>query len=76
MSENVYIDVENAWLKFRIYKNRSPALKEAIISKFKPKPNITEITEFDALKNINLILFVNYVLISRCERKRRHSPAR
>ena len=56
MNENVYIDVENAWLKFRIYKNRSPALKEAIISKFKPKPNIAEINEFDALKNINLNL--------------------
>ncbi len=56
ISDKVYIEIENAWLKFRIYKNRSPALKEAILSRFKPKPDIAEITEFDALKNINLSL--------------------
>jgi ABC-type polysaccharide/polyol phosphate transport system ATPase subunit len=48
------ISIRNAFLKFRIYRNRAPALKEAVIGKLTRRNNADTVTEFDALKNINL----------------------
>ncbi len=53
---NSYIQIENATLRFRIYRNRTPALKETVISALSGKPKAGEVLEFDALKNINLSL--------------------
>ena len=53
---NSYIQIENATLCFRIYRNRTPALKETVISALSGKPKAGEVLEFDALKNINLSL--------------------
>lgn len=53
---NPCIHIENASLRFRIYKNRAPALKEAVIGVLTGKKNTEAVTEFDALKNINLTL--------------------
>lgn len=56
------IDIENASLKFRIYRNPTPALKEAVLGKLKGFARKLEqdreqmVIEFDALKNINLSL--------------------
>jgi ABC-type polysaccharide/polyol phosphate transport system ATPase subunit len=50
-----YIEIDNISLKFRIYNNPIPSLKEALvnISSFKKK-NVQNFSEFYALKNINL----------------------
>lgn len=49
------IEIRNATLRFRIYRNRTPALKEAVIRVLSPKKvEKDEIIEFDALKNLNL----------------------
>lgn len=50
------IQIHNASLKFRIYKNRAPALKEAVIKMLTGKGAVEPVTEHDALKNINLSL--------------------
>jgi ABC-type polysaccharide/polyol phosphate transport system ATPase subunit len=55
------IDIDNASLRFRIYRNPSPALKEAVLAKFKafskkPEREHHTVVEFDALKNVNLSL--------------------
>ena len=52
MSYSIYI--RDASLKFRIYRNRAPALKEAVIGRLTRKKSADTVTEFDALKNINL----------------------
>ena len=49
-----HIHIQNASLKFRIYRNRAPALKEAVISVLTGKRDADAVTEFDALKKINL----------------------
>ncbi len=48
--------IENASLKFRIYRNPSPGLKESVVHYFKKKTPQEQVLEFDALKNINLNL--------------------
>lgn len=49
--------VEDASLRFRIYRNPSPGLKESMVRYFKKKsPDEKSVVEFDALKNINLSL--------------------
>lgn len=49
------IEIKNATLRFRIYRNRTPALKESVIRALSPKKSKPdEILEFDALKNLNL----------------------
>src|ERR1700734_1362849 len=51
------ITIQNASLRFRIYRNPSPGLKESIISSFSKKKNSQSVIEFDALKNINLSIY-------------------
>lgn len=53
---NSYIQIEEATLRFRIYRNRTPHLKETVIAKLSGKKGAGEVLEFDALKNINLTL--------------------
>lgn len=49
------IEIKNATLRFRIYRNRTPALKEKVIRILSPRTSAKdEIIEFDALKNLNL----------------------
>ena len=48
------ITIQNASLRFRIYRNPSPGLKETVIRQFSKKHRAQSVTEFDALKNINL----------------------
>lgn len=48
------INIENASLRFRIYRNPSPGLKESFIRSFSKNKNAQSVIEFDALKNINL----------------------
>jgi len=49
------IEIKNATLRFRIYRNRTPALKEKVIRLLSPqKAAAEEVIEFDALKNLNL----------------------
>lgn len=48
------IDIYDANLQFRIYRNPSPALKETVLGMFSRKPDPNSVVEFDALKNINL----------------------
>ncbi len=50
------IDIYNAFLRFRIYRNPSPALKEAVLGLFSRKSDPNAVVEFDALKNIDLHL--------------------
>ena len=50
------IQIQNASLKFRIYRNRAPALKEAVIGLLTGKRDKDAVTEFDALKKINLTI--------------------
>ena len=52
------ITINNASLRFRSYRNPSPGLKEAVIRQFSKKHRTQMVTEFDALKNINLSLKV------------------
>jgi ABC-type polysaccharide/polyol phosphate transport system ATPase subunit len=53
---DVHVIVEDASLRFRIYRNPSPNLKETVVQKMTRK-NHNMVTEFDALKNINLELY-------------------
>jgi ABC-type polysaccharide/polyol phosphate transport system ATPase subunit len=46
------IDIVDAYLRFRLYRNPSPALKEAVLGLFTGKRD--EVVEFTALRNINL----------------------
>src|SRR5271170_382982 len=48
------IDITNASLRFRIYRNPSPGLKETLVGQFSKIGKAQLVTEFDALKNINL----------------------
>ncbi len=48
------IDIQNAHLRFRIYRNPSPALKEAVLGLITRKKDPDAVIEFEALKNINL----------------------
>lgn len=48
------IEIKNATLRFRIYRNRTPALKEQVIRMLSRKTAADEVIEFDALKNLNL----------------------
>jgi ABC-type polysaccharide/polyol phosphate transport system ATPase subunit len=50
------IDIYNANLRFRIYRNPSPALKEAVLGMLTRKKDPNAVIEFDALKNIDLHL--------------------
>jgi len=49
------IEIRNATLRFRIYRNLTPSLKEKIIHLISPSKSCgDEIIEFDALKSLNL----------------------
>lgn len=48
------IHIEDAWLRFRSYKNPSPALKEIALSGLRRNRDAKSTVEFDALKEINL----------------------
>lgn len=50
------INIENASLRFRIYRNPSPGLKETVVRQFSRSKHAQSVTEFDALKNVNLSL--------------------
>lgn len=53
------INIQNASLRFRIYRDRTPNLKEAVIGALSRKKSIAtaeNVMEFDALRNINLSL--------------------
>src|SRR6516165_5752133 len=50
------ITVTDASLRFRIYRNPSPGLKETIVQQFSKKSREQMVSEFDALKRINLSL--------------------
>lgn len=52
---DVYVIVRDASLRFRLYRNPSPGLKETVVQRMSRK-NHNTVTEFDALKNINLEL--------------------
>lgn len=53
---NATITVKDASLRFRIYRNPSPGLKEAVVTQFSKRHQAQLVSEFDALKNINLSL--------------------
>jgi ABC-type polysaccharide/polyol phosphate transport system ATPase subunit len=46
----------DASLRFRIYRNPSPGLKETVVQQFSKRNKAQLVTEFDALKSINLSL--------------------
>jgi ABC-type polysaccharide/polyol phosphate transport system ATPase subunit len=48
------ITITNASLRFRIYRNPSPGLKETVVGQFSKIRQAQLVTEFDALKNISL----------------------
>jgi len=50
------IRVENATLRFRTYRNPSPALKELIINTLTQRRAPDDVLEFDALKNLSLTI--------------------
>lgn len=50
------IIVKDASLRFRSYRNPSPGLKETVVQQFSKKNREQLVTEFDALKRINLSL--------------------
>jgi ABC-type polysaccharide/polyol phosphate transport system ATPase subunit len=50
---DVHISVRDASLRFRLYRNPTPGLKETVMQTFRRKKT-NGVTEFDALKNINL----------------------
>jgi ABC-type polysaccharide/polyol phosphate transport system ATPase subunit len=50
------ITVTDASLRFRIYRNPSPGLKETVVQQFSQKNKEQLVSEFDALKRINLSL--------------------
>jgi ABC-2 type transport system ATP-binding protein len=51
---NSIIQIENASLKFRVYHNPTPTLKEWAMEKFRRIGHHNQVTEFYALKNISL----------------------
>jgi ABC-type polysaccharide/polyol phosphate transport system ATPase subunit len=53
---DAHIIVKGASLRFRLYRNPSPGLKETVVQRVTRK-NHNTVTEFDALKNINLELY-------------------
>lgn len=50
------ITVTDASLRFRIYRNPSPGLKETVVQQFSKQRQAQLVSEFDALKSINLSL--------------------
>lgn len=50
------IEVNDVSLRFRIYRNPSPGLKETFIRTFAPKSGDSGAIEFDALKNVTFSL--------------------
>ncbi len=50
------ITVKDASLRFRIYRNPSPGLKEAVVTQFSRQRQAQLVSEFSALSNINLSL--------------------
>lgn len=53
---NTQIQIENASLKFRIYKDPTPTLKESVVNRIMRREKVAPPIEFYALKNINLCL--------------------
>jgi ABC-type polysaccharide/polyol phosphate transport system ATPase subunit len=50
------IQLENVSLRFRIYKDPSPTLKEMVVNTLTRRKRLVPVTDFYALKNINLSL--------------------
>lgn len=48
------IEVTNASLKFRIYRDPTPTLKESVVRLFSGQKKVEPVNEFYALRNINL----------------------
>ena len=48
------IEVQNASLKFRIYRDPTPTLKESFVNMLTRRKKMEPVTEFYALKNVNL----------------------
>lgn len=53
---SVFIKIEDASLRFRVYCDRRPALKESVIRALSKKGVQESVIEFDVLKRINLSL--------------------
>jgi ABC-2 type transport system ATP-binding protein len=49
-----YIKLQNVSLKFRVFKNPSPALKETVLDKLLFRKQKDEILEFEALKDLSV----------------------
>ncbi len=49
-----FIKIEDMSVRFRMYRNKSVTLKEAVIGHFSSQPDVEQVIEFSALKNINL----------------------
>ena len=50
------IQIDNASLRFRIYRNPSPALKEAMVNFLVRRQTPDDVLEFDAVKNLSLTI--------------------
>jgi ABC-2 type transport system ATP-binding protein len=53
---SVVIEFQNVSLKFKTYADPSPTLKDSILSVFSRQSNKKQVSEFYALKNINLTI--------------------
>lgn len=53
---SAFIKLEHVSVKFRIYHNPSPSLKDLAINWFTNNKRLNDVTEFHALHNINLII--------------------
>src|ERR1700722_11185985 len=51
---NASINIINANISFQIYRNKSPALKEAVVGALTRQKSLDVGDQFHALKNINL----------------------
>lgn len=51
---NTFIRLENVFLRFRIYHNPSPSIKEFLVNRFSGKKDRDNFTEFFALNNLTL----------------------
>lgn len=51
-----FISIENVTLRFRVFRNPSPALKELFVDRLMSRKNNNDVMEFDALKEISLKL--------------------
>ncbi len=50
------ISLSDVTLRFRVYRNRSPGLKETVVRRLSCRAALNHVSEFDVLKNINLTI--------------------